>query len=195
MQGGNTSWIKVEKLILPGDKIGVIEEFLYGDGAYEQDGVIRSQVLGDARLDLERRVAEVLPRTRKPVFPKEGSEVLGEIGEVKRPTASIDIFKIDGETVEAPFTGILHFSSMSREYSSHMSLAVKEGDIVKANVINMKNLAIQVSIQGPEYGVVYAFCSKCGDLLELRRTRLVCPNCGRVEKRKTSEFYGRENLL
>lgn len=194
MQGGNRSSIRVEKSILPGDKIGVIEEFLHGDGAYERDGVIRSQVLGDAMLDLDKKLAEVVPRTKRPVFPKEGSEVLGEIGEVKRPTASIDIFKIDNDTVGVPFTGILHFSSMSREYSSHMSLAVKEGDIVKARIINMKNLTIQVSIQEPQYGVVYAFCSKCGELLELRRTRLVCPNCGRVEKRKTSEFYQKENL-
>jgi len=71
---------------------------------------------------------------------------------------------------------------------------VKESDIVRAKVINMKNRVTQLSIQEPEYGVIFAFCSKCGAPLELKRTRLVCPNCGRMERRKLSNLYGREAL-
>lgn len=194
MQGANKGRVKKELLILPGDEIGVIEEFSSGDGAFEDNGVIRSHALGDIRLDLQKKVAEVSPRTRRPPFPREGSEVLAEVGEVKRPMATLDMFRIDNQLTGALFTGVLHFSSMNREYARHMSLAVREGDVVKAKVINTKNWVTQVSINEPKYGVVYALCSKCGELLELRRTRLVCPSCGRVERRKVSESYGVEAL-
>ena len=194
LQGGNKGRIKIEKLILPGEKIGVIEEFLLGNGTYEEGGTIRSMALGDAKIDPEKKIAEVVPRTKPLIYPKEGSKVVGEVEEVKRPMASIDIFKVDEHLMSAPLTGILHFSSMSREYTRHMALAVKESDILEAKVINMKNRIIQLSIQEPEYGVIYAFCSKCGALLELKRTRLICPNCGRMERRKVSTRYGTEML-
>jgi len=194
LQGGNGNKIRIEKLILPGEKIGVIEEFLFGSGAYEEKGTIRSQLLGDAKIDLKKKFAEVIPKTKPLIYPKEGSKVIGEVVEVKRPTASLDLFKVDEHFINVPFTGVLHFSSMSREYTGHMSLAVKESDIVRAKVINMKNRVTQLSIQEPEYGVIFAFCSKCGAPLELKRTRLVCPNCGRMERRKLSNLYGREAL-
>lgn len=186
--------VENETLVLPGEKIGVIEEFLFGKGTYEEEGIIRSHVLGDAKLDLEKKLAEVMPRTRTPIFPKEGSKVVGEAGDVRRVTASLDIFKIDEKTISVPFTGVLHISNVSREYTKYMSQAVRSGDIVKAEVINTKNRITQLSTQEPEYGVVYAFCSKCGALLELKRTRLVCPSCGRVERRKVSKLYGVEVL-
>ena len=186
--------VQAETLVLPGEKIGVIEEFLFGKGTYEEEGIIRSQVLGNARLDLEKKFAEVMSKTRTPVFPQEGSKVVGEAGDVRRMTASLDIFKINGDIISVAFTGILHISSVSREYTKYMSQAVRSGDIVRAKVINTKNRITQLSIQEPEYGVVYAFCSKCGALLELKRTRLVCPSCGRVERRKVSKLYGLEAL-
>ena len=187
--------MKVEKLVLPGEEIGVIEEFILGKGIYVDEGIIRSQILGDAKMDLEEKFAEVIPRTRIPIFPKEGSKVEGEVGAVRRMTASIDIFKIDGNIISTPFPGILHISSVSREYTKNMFQAVRSGDIVRAEVINMKNRIIQLSIQEPKYGVVYAFCSKCGALLELKRTRLYCLRCGRIERRKVSKPYGIARVL
>jgi len=194
LSGGNRNKVRIQELILPGEKLGVIEEFLLGNGTYEDEGAIRSLALGDARIDLEKKVAEVVPRTKPLVYPKEGSKVVGEVEDVKRPMASIDIFRVDDHFISVPFRGILHFSSMSREYTTHMALAVRESDIVEAKVINMKNRIIQLSVQEPEYGVIYAFCSKCGALLELKRTRLICPNCGRMERRKVSTRYGTEML-
>ncbi|RLI19553.1 RNA-binding protein, partial [Candidatus Bathyarchaeota archaeon] len=59
-------------LVFPGDKLAVIEEFLNGPGAYEEDGVVRSAELGDVKFDLERREVRVSKRTRTPILPVEG---------------------------------------------------------------------------------------------------------------------------
>ena len=180
-------------LVFPGDKLAVIEEFLDGPGAYQEDGVVRSAELGDAQFDLERREVRVSKRTRTPILPEEGLEVIGEVGSVKRRTANVEIFYIEGVEVSPPFTGVIHISSVGLEVKN-MNLALRSGDIVKAQVINTKNRFTQLSIEGSRYGVIYAFCSKCGSLLEQRRIRLTCPRCGRVERRKIARTYGSEEL-
>lgn len=180
-------------LVFPGDELAVIEEFLEGPGAYQEDGVVRASELGDVQFDLERREVKVSKRTRTPILPEEGVDIIGEVGSIKRRTANVEIFYIKGVEASPPFTGVIHISSVGLDVKN-MNLALRSGDIVKARVINTKNRITQLSIEGPRYGVIYAFCSKCGSLLQQRRMRMVCPRCGRVERRKIAKTYGVEEL-
>ena len=75
-----------------------------------------------------------------------------------------------------------------------MAMAMKNSDIIKAKIINTKNKMNLLSVRGPEYGVVYGYCSRCGTLLELQRGRLNCPKCDRGERRKIASTYGKEEL-
>jgi len=184
-----------EKLVFPGEELAVIEEFLNGSGAYQHDGVVRSAELGQVGFDLEKREVEISKRTRELILPREGLDVVGEVGAVLRRMANVDTFIIDGREIAAPYTGVIHISSVSGGYVKNMGLAVRSGDIIKANIINTKNRIVQLSIEGPDYGVIYSFCSRCGETLEHRKTRLHCPSCGRVERRKVARTYGVEKLV
>ena len=42
-------------VVLPGDRLGVIEEFIPGSGTYEEEGVIFSSIQGQINLDMEKR--------------------------------------------------------------------------------------------------------------------------------------------
>jgi exosome complex component CSL4 len=183
------------RFTLPGDKLGVIEEFLNGIGAYENDGIIRSSEAGIVGFDLKNRKIQISKNTRPLVIPKEDMDVVGEGGAVQRRTANIHIFFIDGKEISKPYSGVLHISSVGPEYAKNMGLAVRSGDIIKARIINTKNRLIQLSIEGPDYGVIYAFCSRCGTILEKQKTRLDCPVCGRKERRKIARTYGEEELV
>jgi len=180
-------------LVLPGDELAVIEEFLDGPGAYQDDGVVRAAELGDIQFDLDRREVKVAKKTRTPLLPEEGSEIIGEVGSVKGRTANVEIFYIGGVEVSPPFSGVIHISSVGINVKN-MNLALRSGDIIKARVVNTRNRITQLSLEGPRYGVIYAFCSKCGSLLQQRRMKLVCPRCGRVERRKIARTYGVEEL-
>ena len=184
-----------DKLVFPGDELAVIEEFLQGPGSYEQNGVVRSSELGQARLDLDKREVEVSKRTKKLILPLEGLDIVGEVGAVQRRMANVDVFIIDGLEIVTPYTGVIHISSVSSDYVKDMGLAVRSGDLVKAKIINTKNRIVQLSIEGADYGIVYAFCSRCGATLEHRKTRLHCPRCERVERRKVAKTYGTEELI
>jgi exosome complex component CSL4 len=180
--------------VYPGEKLAVIEVLRDGTGTYQQEGEVRSAELGKAHFNLEQRLVEVEKKTKELVLPVEGLEIIAEAGSVMRRDARVDVFVIDGKRVYKPYTGVIHVSDASKSFMKDMGMAMRNGDIVKAKIINTKNRIIQLSIASPEYGVVYAYCSRCGALLEQRGNRLHCPKCDRVERRKTAKTYGREEL-
>jgi exosome complex component CSL4 len=180
--------------VFPGEKLAVIEVLQDGQGTYQEDGDVRSAELGRAHYDLKDRRVKVDKKTRDLVLPKEGLDVMAEVGSVMRRDARVDIFRIDGKTVSKPWTGEVHINSVEREFSRDMAMAMKNSDIIKAKIINTKNKMNLLSVRGPEYGVVYGYCSRCGTLLELQRGRLNCPKCDRGERRKIASTYGKEDL-
>jgi exosome complex component CSL4 len=183
-----------EKEVFPGDELAVIEEFMDGEGSYIEDDFVRSEEFGESRYDLEMRVVEVEKKTPELVLPKEGMEVVAETGSVARKDARVDIFMVDGRIVHPTYTGVIHISNVSREYIKNMDIAMRNGDIIKAKIINTKNHLIQLSMEGADYGVIYAYCSRCGTMLEKDKGRLHCPKCNRVERRQMAKTYGVEEL-
>jgi len=63
---------ELSQLVLPGDKLGVVEEFLPGAGTYEHDGTIYAHYTGTARLDIRNKRVTVVPATRNATILKEG---------------------------------------------------------------------------------------------------------------------------
>ena len=184
-----------DKNVYPGEKLAVIEVLENGLGAYQFDGEIRSSELGRAHFDLEQRKVTVEKKTRELILPKKGSVVIAEAGSVMRRDARVDIFMIDSNFVFVPYTGVIHISDAGRDFVKDMSNAVRNGDIIKAEIINTSNLMIQLGIDGSEYGVIYAYCSRCGKVLEKQGNRLHCTKCDRTERRKIAKSYGMENLV
>ncbi len=177
--------------VLPGDKLGVVEQFLPGTGTYEQEGTIYANFTGNARIDLKNKRVTVVPATRVPQLPKEGTTVLASVTHAQEKLATVSIWKIDDKALQNPFTAILHISSSSPRYERSMSDVCKSGDILRARVIDMTNRIPQLTTAGRGLGVIKAFCSKCGAVLEFTNRRLQCPSCGNIERRRLAEDYGR----
>lgn len=182
-----------ERFVYPGERLAVEEEFMGGMGTYRDEGVIRSEELGKVQYDLKEREVRVSKATREPIIPREGLEVVGEVASVQRRMANVDIFMVAGREVSRPYTGII-YPPASKGYSRGLDMAVRSGDIIKGKIINTKNRVLQITIDEEEYGVILAYCSKCGSPLEYRRTRLHCPRCGRADRRKIAKKYGLEEL-
>ena len=43
--------VKEDKIVMPGDKIGIIEQYLPGEGTYDDNGDIKSAVLGNVKIN------------------------------------------------------------------------------------------------------------------------------------------------
>jgi exosome complex component CSL4 len=119
---------------------------------------------------------------------------VGQIGNAQSDNVLVRIFKIGHKKLSGNFGGILHISDVSDRYVNSMNDVCKTGDIVRAKVISEKNRIYHLSTNDNGLGILYAFCSRCGSLLEPQRYDLHCPKCGNIEKRKIAPDYGKEEI-
>jgi len=181
-------------LVLPGERLGVIEEFIPDSGTFVKDGVIYSKVVGRALIDLLNKRVSVYPVVEGAVVPKVSTIVIGQIGNAQSDNVLVKIFRIGNKKLSGEFGGILHISDVSDRYVNSMNDVCRPGDIVRAKVISEKNRIFHLSTNDKNLGLLYAFCSRCGGLLEPQRFELRCPKCGNIEKRKTAPDYGKEEI-
>jgi exosome complex component CSL4 len=181
-------------LVVPGERLGVIEEFIPDLGTYVKDGVIYSKIVGRALLDLLNKRVSVYPLVNGELIPKVSATVVGQIGNAQSDNVLVKIFKIENKRLSGEFSGILHISDVSDRYIDSMNDVCKPGDIVRAKVISGKNRIFHLSTNDKNLGIVYAFCSRCGNLLEPQRYELHCPKCGNTENRKIAPDYGKEPI-
>jgi len=182
---------KSGKFVVPGDRLGVIEEFTPGAGTYTEDGVIHSKVTGRTLLDMLNKKVSVYPLIRGVNVPKVGSIVAGQVSDVQSKSAVLRISQIGKRALSGNFTGILHISDASPNYVEIMYDVCKPGDIMRAKVISTMNRTHHLSTSEGNFGVIYSFCSQCGHMLTLGRRGLQCPNCGNIEKRKIASDYNK----
>jgi exosome complex component CSL4 len=182
---------KSGQLVMPGDRLGVIEEFIPDAGTYVQDGVIYSKVVGHALIDLMHKKVSVFQVGKGTKIPKVGSVIVGQVSNVQTQTASVRFSQVDGKQIAGFFSGVLHVSDVEMRFVESMFDVCKPGDIIRAKVISEKNRTYHLSTQDKELGVVYGFCSNCGQALEQRRQGMHCPRCGGIENRKTAMDYGK----
>jgi len=181
-------------LVLPGERLGVIEEFIPDSGTYVKDGVIFSKIVGRSLMDLQTRRVSVYPEVEGVVVPKVGTVVIGQVGNAQSDNVLVKIFRIGRKKLTGNFGGILHVSDVSDRYVDQISDVCKTGDILKAKVISEKNQVFHLSTNDKGLSVLYGFCSRCSTLLEQHGYDLKCPKDGNVETHKIAPDYGKEQI-
>ncbi len=185
---------KSGQIVVPGDRLGVIEEFSPGPGTYESEGTIYSAATGRALMDLLNKQVSVYPKAHVTNVPHVGSVVLGQVSDVQSKQANMRIFQVGDRPLTGLFSGPLHIGDVSPRYVESMYEACRAGDIVRARVISEKNRTFHLTTNEKHLGVVYAFCSRCGHSLMQRRFVMRCPECGNTERRKTAADYGKGEI-
>jgi exosome complex component CSL4 len=177
------------RVAVPGEKLGVEEEFIPGEGVYVEGGGLYSSTLGALIIDANSRKVGVSPYTKLAV-PEIGDIVEGVVvGPMREDSTVVEILRIRGKrSLKGVFTGILHVSQAARSYVDTIFDAVGLNDWVLAKVVTDWP-PYQLSTADEELGVIYATCPKCGDELILKRGRLFCTRDKTFERRKVSIHY------
>ncbi len=173
--------------VLPGDKIGCVEEFEAGEGVYEENGELYASVAG--RIIVEGRVVKIEPINRIPKLER-GDVVIGKVIDVKNSIALVKLIRKLGHDRELvrSFIGILHVSNVQSEFLSNIGSVIRFGDLIKAEILDE---SLKLSTKAKEMGVIKSKCSECRSELHLDGDKLKCPRCGNVESRKVSSDYGK----
>lgn len=184
--------MKTGDFVIPGDFLATAEEFVPGDGAYEEDGKIYSSCTGVVLVDVRTKHISVFSRTPGPPALKRGDVVVGRVEEVRDQGASIYIGVLRGREdreLPLPNMGMIHVSQVHTGYVKEMHRQFKPGDIIRARVLNARREPVQLSTAGDDLGVIVAACSRCHALLEREDSKLRCPECGNLEFRKLASDY------
>jgi exosome complex component CSL4 len=181
--------------VVPGEKLGVVEEFDPGRGAVEVDGIVYSSQTGKAALDPKRHVVTVKPITGPVVVPEEGSSIIGVVEKVQEKMAIVNIIVVDGKKMPLPFTGMLHISNSSPRFERIMGDVCKPNDIIRAKVIDTSQRIPKLTTVGRDLGVIKAYCSRCGGELVLSGHILRCSVCRNVERRRLAEEFQSESTV
>ncbi len=145
-------------------------------------------------MDLLNKRVSVYPLVNEVAFPKVSTVIVGQVGNAQSDNVLVRITKVGAKSLSGTFTGILHVSDVSDRYVNSISDVTKPGDIIRAKVISAKNQIFHLSTNDNNLGVLYAFCSRCGNLLDVNRYDMQCPKCGNIEKRKRAPDYGTEEI-
>lgn len=180
-----------KKIVVPGEEIGTTEEFLSGEGTFELKGKIFSSYLGKLNLDSEEMKASVDP-INPLVRLKVGDTVLAVVTDVKSNMVIAEVVRVEGKPREVTGETLasIHVSKISESYTSDVWKEFRLGDIIRANVVQVKP-SLQLSTNRPKLGVVLALCTKCRMPLTRKDRTLTCNNCQRTELRKTAPDYGK----
>lgn len=180
--------IKTGNAVLPGDKLGVIEEFVPGSGTYQEDGVIYAAAAGTILIDTKKKKIAVSPYV-EPILPKKGDIILGSIDAVEGKKAYVTIAMVGEKTLPYPFSGIIFIRQATGRFLDTIYEAFAPGDIVKAVVIDDDDNMYRLSTADEDLGVIRAFCSKCGGNVVREKRRLRCVSCGSIQQRKVARDY------
>ncbi len=176
--------------VVPGDSICVIEEFMPGNGVYEDNGIIRSAIVGRVSVDVRARFINVRPSVKSPQLPAKGEVVYALVTIIHDEIAISKIFSSEsGKRFSNPFTALLHISQTHEKFVKNLSEVIALGDVIKAKVLN-DGVPYMITIKDVKLGVILAYCSICGTPLRKQSLdTLKCPRCGNTEKRKISTEY------
>lgn len=182
---------KDKGVVVPGEIIGTIEEGEPGEGTYEERGDVRAMFVGKGLFDPKNKLFVVSLLPSGPSIPREGEEVIARAIVVQNSLATLEIMKTSDRTLGRTFTGLLYHARAGKGVRSRLKKYIKPGDVVRAKVVYDKNL-IHVAMMGDRFGVILAYCSRCGGTLEKRGARnyLYCRSCGWRETRLTASDYG-----
>jgi exosome complex component CSL4 len=179
--------------VIPGEELAVEEEFMPGENAFVDGGVVYSSATGKVEFDTKARKVSVLPTSNIPPLPVQGDIVLGKITHIRGQFARMDIFAIEGESnreIPSAPEGAVHISQARRSYVRDLADLFQMGDIVRARVVNPQRDPIILSTVDDEFGVILSKCKECHDVMALRGKGLHCETCDSAENRKVSTLYG-----
>ena len=183
--------------VTPGEELAVEEEFMPGENAFVDGGVVYSSATGKVQFDTKARKVSVFPMSNLPPLPVQGDSVIAKATYIRGQFAKMEIIAIEGEkTREIPSApeGAVHISQARNSYVKDLESQFQVGDIVRAKIVNTQRDPIIMSTTDDDYGVILAKCKECHEVMVPKGNKLTCETCEKSENRKISSLYGTSPL-
>jgi len=142
-----------ENKTIPGDKIGIIEEFESGKNTFEDGHNVRATVIGTVEIDKKSRIAQV-QNIRTSGIPEVDDVVIGTVAAVMSSMIAVSINYVNNIRTKSNVECICQTRHFRKKNIALLN------DIVVLRIIAHKNGTIHASINEPEFGVLFTKCKK-----------------------------------
>lgn len=177
----------MDDFVLPGDKLGFIEEIGAGSNTFDDGNMVRASTAGIAIIDKKSKTAQV-QNGRQLSIPKKGDIVIGSVSAVLSSMIAVAIRYINGKP---NYSGV---ECICQNPDKRRVLA-RVNDIVVLKVEAHLNGAIHATMDEPELGVLFTRCNICAGSVVPLRGGVKCPSCGYMEDRKISTNYEKADFV
>jgi len=185
--------VKSGDIVVPGEQLCVIEELSPSRGTYEKEGIVFAAAPGAVSMNLKERSISVLPPDgrMKLALPVAGDILMGEVVNAYEQRAEVVLVRRNEQDLHGGLIGEIHISNVTRRFVKSMHDVLRVNDIIRATALNTHELPIELSVVGPELGVVFSQCSKCGNPLTITTfNNMFCLRCENRETREVAKDYG-----
>jgi exosome complex component CSL4 len=174
--------------VLPGDRIATIEEYETGKNTYDDGMVIRTKMIGDAIVDKKERLVNVKNLSSNS-FPKTGDIVIGLVEAVMGSMIITSISYVNYK----PIVSKVECICPTRNIRKRNIALVK--DLIKLRIIGNLNGTLHATLDGPDLGVLFTKCRKCGKQVVQMRDIIKCTECGWTDDRKLSSEFLKSDFI
>ena len=180
-----------KKVVIPGEKLAIAEEYVGSENTFQENEKIYSAVLGKAEYDARKHEIDVVAeRSVRPFVA--GCKVIGQVMGVRKSRVLVKLLEArlgPEKCVLTQYFATLFISNVADRFVKDLSEEFKIGDFIVAEVDSIKPYGVYLRTDKPSLGVIKAYCSKCRAPLYLTNNKLMCKRCGSVEARKLSAEY------
>jgi exosome complex component CSL4 len=173
---------------LPGDKIGIIEEFEAGKNTFNDGHIVRSTVIGISEIDKRNRIARV-QNSKLLGVPQVGDVVIGTVVAVMTSMMAVSINYVNNKPTNSNVECICQTRNLRKKTVALVN------DIVVLKVTSHLNGTIHATISEPELGVLFTKCKKCGGSVIAVRDAIKCTECSWIDERKLSTNFGKSDFV
>jgi len=177
----------MDEFVMPGDRIGSIEEMEAGGNTFDDGDMIRSTTVGIVNIDKKNRIAQV-QNGKQLSIPKKGDIVIGSVSAVLSAMIAVSIQYINGKPNYSGVECICQNMDRRR-------VIARVNDIIALRIESHLNGAIHATVDEPELGVLFTKCNICAGSVVPMSDRVKCPNCGYIEDRKISINYEKADFI
>jgi exosome complex component CSL4 len=187
--------VKSGDIVVPGDQLCVIEELSPSYGTYEEEGIVYAAAPGAVSMDLKQRSISVFNTDGKMklALPVIDDILVGEVINAYESRAEIAIVRRNGEDFLSGLVGEIRISNVTRRFVKSMHDVMRNNDIVRAKALDTHKIYTELTVVGPDLGVILAKCSRCGNPLTLTTyNNMFCLRCENRENREVASDYGQQ---
>ncbi|KAF9917969.1 Exosome complex component CSL4 [Lobosporangium transversale] len=183
----------VADAVVPGQRLGHIQEYNAGEGTYAHQDFLYASVVGIKKVtiaDNEIPTMSVQRENTQSAIPDINAIVTCKVVRVNPRFAAVNIMVVDGKPCTDDFQGIIRVQDVRATEKDKVKIynSFRPGDIVRAQVISLGDArSYYLSTAANELGVIFGTSVAGGSLIPISWQEMQCTKTKVIELRKCAK--------